>query len=254
MYSCDLPAAPQPQARVKIECVITSVNCWDFLAHTLPMNKLHFDRIVVVSAPEDDKTPRICDYWRVECHQTDAFNSRWGEFKKGSGINEGLSKLSLDGWVAHMDADVALPPNARDAFEKADLDPEMVYGIDRVECKSYADWQRFIGNPQRNVDGGGWFIHTTHSPFPIATRVQFGPDGGYIPIGFFQLWNPKASGVTRYLEGHGDAGREDSMFTAKWPRRKRGFIPEVTAYHLESEDAPMAVNWKGRKTKPFQHP
>lgn len=35
---------------------------------------------------------------------------------------------------------------------------------------------------------------------------------------------------------------------------KRGFIPEVTAYHLESEDAPMAINWQGRKTKPFQYP
>jgi hypothetical protein len=236
---------------MKIEAVVTCVNCSDFLAHTLMMNRSLFDKIIVVTAPEDKATPRICDYWCVECHSTDAFNSRWGQFKKGCGINQGLDRLALDGWVCHMDADIALPPNTRDALEKADLDSEMVYGIDRVECKSYEAWQRFIGNPERNVDGGGWFIHTTHSPFQLATRVSFGNDGGFIPIGFFQLWNPNGSGVTRYLEGHTEAGREDSMFTAQWPRRKRGFIPEVTAYHLESEAAEMAVNWKGRKTKPF---
>jgi hypothetical protein len=250
---CDLPGACHlPKNGMKLECVITCVNHADFLAHTIPLNKHCFDRIVVVSAPEDRDTPRICDYWQVECCQTDAFNSRWGEFKKGCGINAGLAALSLDDWVCHLDADIALPPNSRFALEHADLDPSMIYGIDRVDCKSYTDWQRFIGNPVRNVDGAGWFIHTTHSPFKLSTRVKFGPDGGYVPIGFFQLWHPKTSGMSRYLEGHNDAGREDSMFPAQWPRSKRGFIPEVTAYHLESEDAPMAANWQGRKTKPFQ--
>lgn len=100
-----------------------------------------------------------------------------------------------------MDADIALPPNTRDALERADPDPVMVYGIDRVECKSDVDWQRFIGNPERNVDGGGWFIHTTHSPFQLATRVSFGPDGGFIPIGFFQLWNPTAVGFAATQKG-----------------------------------------------------
>jgi hypothetical protein len=37
------------------------------------------------------------------------------------------------------------------------------------------------------------------------------------------------------------------VFPTRWPRAKRGFIPELQAYHLESEDAPMAVNWKGRR-------
>ena len=255
MYGTDYSSASIVKREpMKIEAIITSVGCHDFLAHTLMLNKHQFDRIVVVSAPEDKNTPRICDYWCVECHLTDEFNSRWGGFQKGKAINSGLSKLALDGWVAHMDADVALPPNSRHAFEHAELDPTMVYGIDRVECKSYASWQRFIGNPERNVDGGGWFIHTTHSPFPLATRVSFGAEGGYVPIGFFQFWNPAGSGVSRYAEGHDTAGREDSVFTAQWPRGKRGFIPEVIAYHLESEDAPMAVNWKGRRTKPFQYP
>jgi hypothetical protein len=90
-----------------------------------------------------------------------------------------------------------------------------------------------------------------HCPFPIGTRVAFQHAGGYVPIGFFQLWHAD-SGVTTYIDGHTDAGREDSNFAAQWPRRRRGFIPEITAYHLESEPAEMGVNWKGRKTKPFR--
>jgi hypothetical protein len=205
---------------------------------------------MVVTAPEDKATPRVCDYWRVPWHATDVFQSRWGQFCKGKGINEGLDKLDKDGWICHMDADIALPPNARECLERANPDPSMLYGIDRVECKSYEAWQRFIGDPEPNVAGNGFMIHTTHSGFQWGTRVAFPHHGGYIPIGFFQLWHA-SSGVLRYIEGHGDAGREDSHFATLWPRAKRGFIPEVIAYHLESETAEMAINWKGRKTKPF---
>lgn len=250
MSYTDLPTGKDPYSRMKIEAIITSVNYADFLAHTIMLNRGMFDRVIVVTSPEDKDTPRICDYWRIECHITDAFQSRWGSFCKGTGINEGLAKLDKDAWICHMDADIALPPNTREALERTNLDTSMIYGIDRVECKSYESWQRFIGNPEPNVAGNGFFIHTTHSPFQVGTRVAFNHEGGYIPIGFFQLWHAD-SGVLRYLEGHTDAGREDSHFAAQWPRAKRGFIPEITAYHLESESAESTVNWKGRKTKPF---
>ncbi len=100
------------------------------------------------------------------------------------------------------------------------------------------------------MTGAGFFIHTTHAPWQFGTRVAFTHHGGYIPIGFFQLWHVN-SGVTKYIEGHSDAGREDSHFATLWPRCKRALIPEVLAYHLESEPGQMGVNWRGRKTKPF---
>ena len=43
------------------------------------------------------------------------------------------------------------------------------------------------------------------------------------------------------------------VFAKKWPRAKRGLIPEVVGYHLESTDASMSANWYGRKTAPFRH-
>jgi hypothetical protein len=235
---------------MKIECVTTCAGYGDILAHTLPRNMIQFDSILVVTSPEDKQTQRVCDYYRVPYHATDCLGTRWGQFSKGLGINEGLAKLDRDAWICHMDSDIVLPPNARQALHCANLATDTIYGVDRVECKSYLDWHRFIDNPEPVVGGNGFFIHTTHAPFPIGTRVKFDQDGGYIPIGFFQLWHAD-SNVLKYPEGHTDAGREDSHFAAQWPRTKRQLLPEIIAYHLESEDAPMSVNWKGRTTKPF---
>ncbi len=244
--------AAEPVSKMKIEAVTTCVNNADFLAHSLPLNLRYFDRIVVVTAPEDAATKRVCDHWRVKYHATDSLRTRWNEFRKGVGINEGLEKLDRDGWVVHMDADIILPSHFREIIEGADLDPAMIYGIDRAEFKSFEDWTAFHGDPEPQVHGNGIFIHTTHHGQTLGTRVMFKDRGGYIPIGFFQMWHPGESKISKYPEGHTNAGREDSLFGALWPRRKRGFLPEIIAYHLESENAPMAVNWAGRKTKRFE--
>jgi hypothetical protein len=36
--------------------------------------------------------------------------------------------------------------------------------------------------------------------------------GGFVPIGFFQLWNPGVSGIRCYVSEHTDAGRGDTLF------------------------------------------
>ena len=88
---------------------------------------------------------------------------------------------------------------------------------------------------------------------PIGTRIaKYGTIEGYVPIGFFQLWNPICSGINHYPQEHGDAGRSDMLFAMQWPRNKRGFIPEIITIHLESEKlVSMGKNWKGRQTRPF---
>ncbi len=94
-----------------------------FLRCTLPANKHLFDRIVVVTSAEDRDTQRICEFHHVECVKTDALNSRWNQFCKGAGINEGLSRLDRDAWVVHLDADIWLPPQTRLLLQNANLDP-----------------------------------------------------------------------------------------------------------------------------------
>ena len=87
--------------------------------------------------------------------------------------------------------------------------------------------------------------------FPLGVRVTPQAHGGWLPIGFFQMWNA-ASGRLTYPDQHSDAARTDMQFAAQWPRNKRGMIPEIIAYHLESESgAPMGANWNGRMTPRF---
>lgn len=232
------------------EAVIVCDRYDDFLAKTLPHNKHLFDRIVVVTSPEDKKTQRICEWNHVEVIRTDVLNSRWGEFHKGKAINVGLERLSRKGWVIHLDADILLPPQTRILLANADLDPRDLYGIDRFIVKGYEAYAKFIENPRLQHEADA-YIHI--DAFQIGTRVMSKEAGGYIPIGFFQLWNPSVSGVSRYPEQHTNAGRGDMLFAKQWPRRRRQFIPELIAYHLESLDSKMEANWNGRTTAPFTH-
>lgn len=233
---------------MKLEAVITCVNYGDFLAYTLPINKSLFNRLVVVTSPEDKLTQRVCEYWHVQCIQTDVFRSKEGHFCKGAGINVGLAALDKDGWVMQLDGDIVLPPLTRLALERAALNPDTIYGADRFMVRNYQEWAEFLGNPRLLHENHSW-IHL--SAFPLGTRVAIDSYGGYIPIGFLQMWHPGASKISRYPEGHTNAAREDMMFTLTWPRARRALLPEIVAYHLESEQAPMGKNWDGRSTIPF---
>lgn len=233
---------------MKIEAVITCVDYSDFLAQTLPHNRVLFDRMVVVTAPEDKATRRVCEYWNVQCIPTDVFETRWGKFSKGRAINVGLGELAKDGWMLHLDADIVCPPLMRSLIQQAELDPTHLYGFDRHICRGEEAWRKFMAMPQLQHESGA-YIHM--DKFPMGTRVMQGHAGGYVPIGFAQLWHPGASGVATYPEQHDTAGRTDVLFAMQWPRAKRGLIPEVVMYHLESDDAANAANWNGRTTARF---
>jgi hypothetical protein len=233
-----------------LECVITCVNYADFLAATLPHNRHQFDYMVVVTTPDDYETQRLCEFWHVDCRTTPLFR-QGGPFRKGAGINVGLNALSKRDWVMHLDADVFLPPLARQLLDRAALDPACLYGADRVMVPSYESWQRFLRCPALQQEDSVW-VHS-HA-FPPGVRVASPDFGGYVPIGFFQLWCPSKSGVKSYPDEHTTAGRGDMIFTQKWPRAKRGLVPEFMVYHLESGPAEMGANWNGRKTPPFGPP
>lgn len=225
------------------------MNYADFLAETLPHNRVLFDLTVVVTAPEDKETRRVCEFWNVHCLPTDVFETRWGKFAKGRGINAGLAVLKKDDWVLHLDADMLCPPLMRKFLTQAKLDPSHLYGFDRHICRGSEQWRRFLALPQLQHESGTW-IHL--DKFPLGTRLMLDcEDGGYIPLGFGQLWNPSVSGVMEYPEQHTTAARTDVQFACKWPRAKRALIPELVLYHLESDDSTGAANWSGRVTSRF---
>jgi hypothetical protein len=233
---------------VKIEALTVSVDYSDFLAHSILWNHRAFDRWVIVTAAHDQRTRDLCEHHHIECVTTDAFYSGDRAFAKAAGINAGLAVLDRDGWVAHLDADIVLPPRSRGMIEQASLDPSSIWGCDRLLCESYDAWACYVAWPevQHSVNT---FIQAQH--FPLGPRVGRLSEDGWSPIGFFQLWNPIESGVSTYPD-HGNVDRSDMAFARQWPRHRRGLIPELVAIHLASEpEEGMGANWRGRKTKHF---
>ena len=235
--------------KMKIEAVTVCVNYSDFLAHTLPHNKNHFDKIVIVTDTKDSETKRVCDYYDVMCIQTDVFYENGNKINKGKGINEGLKHLDGDGWIVHLDADIYLPPLTRSILERIDLDEETIYGVDRMMCPTYEKWIEFIDNPSPMHEG--WiYVHT--GAFPLGVRIAEYKNKGWEPIGFFQMWNPKASGIFEYPKDHGSVDRSDVIFAKKFNRNKRQLIPEIISIHIDSEEmVKMGKNWGGRQTAKF---
>jgi hypothetical protein len=232
---------------MKIEAVTVCVEYADFLAHSLPANKHLFDRIVVVTDTRDTATQRLCAYHHVECVQTDAFYLNDHAFNKGRGINEGLARLDRDGWLVHLDADIVLPPRARELLHRIELDPTHIYGIDRLMCRSLDAWLDFLAAPElQHADE----VFVQANAFALGVRVAKTDQDGYLPIGFFQLWHG-ATGRLHYPDQHGAAARADMMFAQQWRRAERTLIPEIVAIHLESEAAPGGANWRGRRTRFF---
>lgn len=232
----------------RLECVIVCRDYDDFLRHTLPTNKQLFDRLVVVTSTTDIKTQKLCEFYHVECVRSKALDGP--DFKKGVAINEGLAKLSKTDWVLHLDADIWLPPQTRILLQRAQLCEKMIYGCDRFDVIGARQWDDFLKRPKLQHENNA-YIHLSNA-FPVSTRVMSG-ECGYVPIGFFQLWNPSKSGRSVYPTDSTNAGRTDMMFAKQWPRSQRGFLPEIVAYHLESHDArEMGANWFGRKTAKFE--
>ena len=238
---------------VKLEAVTVSVGYADFLREAIPYNVVHFDKWVIVTTPKDEATRELCRRWSLQCLLTDEFFRDGDEFNKGRGIIRGIDHLASDGWCLHLDADVVLPAATRAMLDAAHLDPEGLYGSDRVMVRSWADWQR--------LKHSGWLQHDYHCRVNVPDGYALGSrwatrEYGYCPIGFFQLWHAacdlyKGHHRRPYPHRHGDAARGDVQFALQWDRRHRHLLPELLVVHLESEPGPLGVNWKGRKTKPF---
>lgn len=262
---------------MKIECITTCVGYSDFLREVLPHNLAHFDDYLVVTRFDDHTTRSLCRELGVECRPTDLFNKGGEAFAKGRAIDWGLGFLKRDGWVCHLDADIYLPPMTRHWIEASEPDEQCIYGCDRVNCVGFDAWRRYLsggaGNVVNGMAGSGaatqalpsstvcsrpghllqhrYHCLLTPPPFPLGSRLVLREQGGYVPIGFFQLWHGVGGGGHRYPLRQGNAEHTDVLHALQWPRDKRRLLEEVVAVHLESEPSKMGANWAGRKTAPF---
>ena len=199
---------------VRIEAVSVCLHYDDFLEQTIRVNQSLFDDWVVVTAKEDQATPTSANATACERPCVRSSSGASGS-RKRSAINIGLAHLRLEDWVVHLDADTALPRNTRKHLANVELDPQNIYGIDRVDCPSLEAWKSYLTDPDPYAKH--YFYHGPHD-WRIGSRVGHFDYGGYAPIGFFQLWN-RASGITRYPSVQGcDAEHTDMLHALQWPR------------------------------------
>jgi hypothetical protein len=238
----------------KIECITYCYNYSDFLSEVISDNKQHFDNYIIVTAKEDKKTIQLCDLHNIKCLTLDHTKYKEEEFR-GYCLNYALENLKCNDWVINLDADMWLPPRTRSLLESKHLEEHKIYGIDRLMCNSYIDWVKFKKNPK--IHEGWIYMHLDAFKMGVRNVGYAGNIEGYIPIGFFQLWNIKGSEIKKYPYRHQnkDEGydRMDTIHAKKWEPKNRGFIPEIVGVHLDSSDSTeMGVNWdNGRKTPYF---
>ena len=234
-----------------LECVTVCVNYSDFLCWTLPFNKQHFNKMVVVTTPDDKKTQKLCEYWHVQCVITNACYEGGGSFNKGKMINEGLKHLGQKDWVLHLDADIFLPPQFSNIVRNIKLDVESLYHVDRMMCDDFSEWMKYFYQPKMQQEAD-IFVHLR--PFRMGVRISKNSYGGWLPIGYFQMWN-QGYHKYDYPTQHTSAARGDVQFTLKFPRDKRQMLPEIVGIHLETKipGDKMGSNWSGRRTPMFGH-
>lgn len=251
-YSYD-PAPPSFSHTDPLEIVTVSVGYGDILATTLPLNIDQCDRMIVVTEPTDYETRQVCKTHGVYCLLTDD-KVRHGAypFNKGRLVERGLQHTTAQGWRLHLDADIVLPPRTRHFLKAAELEPDCIYGADRLLVSTKAQWLKVKNDLQQHR----WHSNIKGPQLPLGDRWG-NETTGYVPIGYFQLWHSSADSwggirIRPYPDRHGNACRSDVQFALQWDRKKRHSLPEFFVYHLESEPAKLGANWEGRTTKRFE--
>lgn len=235
---------------MKLEAVITCIRYADFLAWTLPLNKHFFDRLVIVTDTQDERTKKLCEFWHVQCIQTDEFYKDGSKFNKAAGINVGLKALEGSDWVVHLDADIVLPPMFRHILQGLKLDQDGLYHVDRMMCQSFDDWLEYFVQPIISNEANT-YVHPR--PFRLGVRLNKSDYGGWTPLGYFQMWNQGKKKLS-YPLINDNAAHSDLRFAQLFSREHRHMLPEFYVIHLETKmigENKMGANWEGRKTPPF---
>jgi hypothetical protein len=230
---------------LRLEAVTVCVGFDDFLDVTLALNHPHLDTMIVVTSHDDRKTQQVAKKHGAICVQTDLFRKNGRHFNKGAAINAGMNHFQFHGWRIHLDSDIVLPDNFRRIlFNHSHLDASAIYGADRVDVVGRAAVHKL----RTTLPQHAWscFIEARHQA-PTSPRYV-DPLHGYIPIGFFQLWNARTQ--KDYPYSLGSAAHDDVMFAAQWPAAYRRLLPSAICYHLCAQPPHWGENWDGHRRQP----
>lgn len=223
--------------------LLTCVNYSDFLSSSLKYNINNFDKIYIVTTPEDIETNRtiqsLNNQNNIVIIYSDIFfkDGPWGKshFNKGGAINFGLSNMTHQDWILIGDADIIYPPNLKQ--EIISLDTDSIYGMYRYKVLSYTDLDEAIKS---------YYEPNEYSKYLHNAVNQYGRKKGI--VGYCQLFNFQ----TRFFHGKNISYPEgssckavDTIFSrGNFPRRNRRLLDKY-CLHLGA----TCVNWKGRITE-----
>jgi hypothetical protein len=215
-----------------MNAILTCVNYAPELAITLPYNRHHFDRVLVVTAPQDDATCFTAIANDAEVHVTDAFYVNDDPFNKWRALEQGMDKLGRQGWLAVMDADVLWPKE----IHMWPVDPlcRFTTGVDPTNC-----WLRgHLYSPRRRMcphlilpsEGlwGNFPLQPLENEWSGYSQVFHADDvPGPLPWYDFNKWNT--------CQG------ADTDFHRRWPADRK-VRPPWECLHLGFRK----VAWRGR--------
>lgn len=230
-----------------MNAILVSVNFADILSITLPWNRHHFDRVMVVTT-FDDPSIDVAKANYAESFCTTAFWDGEAEFAKWRALELGLDKLGRQGWICIMDADV-LWPN--------ELPSRIINGCPwDVHCLSNANigclftprrrmmpLEMYIAGRNAEIkmglSGEAVPIEEHWSKFPLhRNEAEF---AGYSQI--FHASDPVLGPPPWHETDWRHCGGADSFFQAKWPPTKK-IRPPWEVLHLGN----AGENWMGRVT------
>lgn len=205
---------------IELRAVIVCVDCHDYLEHTLPWNRRHFEDTLIVTSLSDRKTYQLGLGWGADVYRTDAFYANGAIFNKWLALEEGLEYFGRFGWLALVDADTCWPRQIPLDFEIGNL---------------YSPYRRMYSNPP--IPNPDWW-----EKYPRHRYSKPKEFSGYTMI--FHAHDQHLGKPPWHETNWKHAGGADTFFQRKWPAQNR-IRPNWEVLHLGEPG-----QWTGR-TAPF---
>lgn len=201
-----------------MKAIIVSVDFADLLAITLPYNRHHFDKVMIVTSNSDLQTVKVAIDNDAEFYRTNAFYDNDAIFNKWKALEEGLDAFGRIGWLCLMDADILWPKK----IPSFPMEMGKLYTPRRRMCPSYTE--RIPIEPE-------WQLFDLH-----RQQREF---AGYSQI--FNANDPHLGVPPWHQINWTHAGGADSFFQLKWPESAK-IRPGFEVLHLGA----AGTNWCGR--------
>jgi len=228
---------------LRLEAVVTCVGFDDLLDVCLRANMPHVDTMVVVTAEDDHRTRHVAEQHGAVVVRSHLFKKDEKQFNKGAAMTQGLQSCRFKGsWKLLLDADIILPLSFRRVlFNHTHLDPFSIYGADRINVIGLEEADRMLSWNQHQHG----YVVLPKGARPIEKRIAH-PLYGYVPVGYFQLFN----GDAKYPFTKGTAEYDDVLFAAQWPESQRRLLPTAVVYHFCTHEPTYMENWDGHRREP----